>query len=245
MGQPLARQRPPTLADLSAGKFEAPQKRRSVDEIEQRIAGDFRRDVRIVIGEHFGKAPLLDEIERQMPAVMDGQRMRLAPGRARGLEKTDAFELPALGFQHMGDRVHRPTVFGVARDRAAPGLLGAAKLARLLQPERILAEHIAVVRVLATPCRQYARHRIADGEGMTEIEIAVMGKAQGKGVGRMVDEYVLPDVGRPDDLAGGPGLGGLQMTLFARRGASDRRLGGADRPRHRRIVAAKAVQQEQ
>ena len=126
----------------------------------------------------------------------------------------------------------------------APELFGAAQFARLLEAEGILAEHEAVVRALAIPGRQHARDRIADAEGMAEIEIAVVGEAQRERVGWMIDEYVFPDVGRADDLAGGPGLGGGEVPLLARRGARLRRLGGADRLRHRRIVAAKAVEQE-
>ena len=51
---------------------------------------------------------------------------------------------------------------------------------------------------------------------MAEIKITVMGEAQSKRIGRMIDENILPDVGRRYDLTRRPGFGGGKMALFAR-----------------------------
>ena len=113
-----------------------------------------------------------------MPTIMHSKRMRLAPGRPRFLEELNALGLAALGLQHMRRRVDGPAVLRVARDGFAREIFGAAKFAGLLQPESVLPEHEAVIRIRRVPGRQHARHRIADALGMAEVEIAVMGEAQ-------------------------------------------------------------------
>ena len=115
MRHPLTRDRPPALADVDAGEFEAPEQRGGVDAVERRVVGELGRGEAVVIGENLVEAPLLDEIDREMPAVVAGHEMRRAPRRARRLEKGDALLLAVGGLHDMGERVHRP---GVAQDCA-------------------------------------------------------------------------------------------------------------------------------
>ena len=76
-----------------------------------------------------------------MPAVVARHEMRVAPVGARALQESDALLLTAIGLQHMRERMHRPGVGGIERDRLAADRLGAPEIARLLEPEGVQAEH--------------------------------------------------------------------------------------------------------
>ncbi len=100
----------------------------------------------------------------------------------RRFQKFDAFALPALSLEHMGDGMHGPSILGVAADRLQADLFRALRFSRLFKAEGILAEHIAIGVALAVPRGQNACDGIADIQGMAEVEIGVMGKAQRQGI---------------------------------------------------------------
>ena len=84
MRHPLTRDGRPALADVDAGEFEAPKKRRGVDAVERRVVGEFGRGEAIVIDENLVEAPFLDQIDREMPAVVSGHEMRRPLARSGG-----------------------------------------------------------------------------------------------------------------------------------------------------------------
>ena len=67
-----------------------------------------------------------------------------APVRTGRLEEGDPLLPPIGGLEHMGERVGRPAVGRIARQRLAAHLLGVAEFARFLEAEGIGAEDEAV-----------------------------------------------------------------------------------------------------
>ena len=139
----------------------------------------------------------------------------------------------------------RPAVGRIARQRLAADLLGAAELARFLETEGVGAEEEAGQRIVALPCRQDARHRIADGERVAVEKMRVLDQPQRQRVGRMVGDYVVPDPLAVEGAARRPGLGGGKVAALALRRAADRRLRRREGLRHLGMVAAKAADHEQ
>ena len=139
----------------------------------------------------------------------------------------------------------RPAVGGIARQRLAADLLGAAELARFLEAEGVGAEDETGQRIVALPGRQHARHEIADGERVAVEEMRVLDQPQRQRVGRMVGDDVVPDPLAVEGAARRPGLGGGEMAALALRRAADRRLGRREGVRHFGMVAAKPADQEQ
>ena len=76
MRHPLARDRRPAIADVDARKFEPPQQRGGVDAVERRVVGELGGREAVVVGENLVEPPLLDQKEREMPAVVAGHEMR-------------------------------------------------------------------------------------------------------------------------------------------------------------------------
>ena len=79
MRHPLVGDRRPAIADVDARKFEPPQERGGVDAVERRVVGELRRREAVVVGENLVEASLLDQEQRQMPAVVAGHEMRRTP----------------------------------------------------------------------------------------------------------------------------------------------------------------------
>ena len=77
------RDRGPAIANVDAFEFEPPQQRGGVDAVERHVVSELRRDEAVVVGEHLVEASLFDQIEREMPAVVAGHEMRVAPVGAR------------------------------------------------------------------------------------------------------------------------------------------------------------------
>jgi hypothetical protein len=176
-----------------------------------------------------------------MPAVVAGHEMRSAPVGARRFEKSDAVVLTVRGLHHVGERMRRPGVARVPRQRLMAEVLGALEVARLLEPEGVKAEDEACERISPVPRRQDSCGAVAYRQRPAEKIIGVLRQPQGERVGRMIDEYCLPAQDRLRGLAFRPGAGGGEMAPLALRGATNRRLGPAERLDHLRMVAAKAA----
>ena len=176
-----------------------------------------------------------------MPAVVAGHEVRGTPVLARRFEKSDAVVLAVRGLHHVGERMRRPGVARVPRQRLTAEVLGALEVARLLEPEGVKAEDEACERISPVPRRQDACGGVAYRQRPAEKVIGVLRQPQGERVGRMIDEYRLPAQDRLRGLAFRPGAGGGEMAPLALRGAANRGLGRAERLDHLRMVAAKAA----
>jgi hypothetical protein len=164
MPHPRFGERPPAIADVGAGELEPPQQAGGVDAVERLVAGELGRGVAVVIGDRLVEAAELEQEGAEVPAVVSGHEVSRAPVWTSRPEEGDPLLLPVGGFKHMGERVGRPAVGGIARQRFAADLLGAAEFARFLQAEGVGAENEAGQRIVALPGRQDARHGITDGE---------------------------------------------------------------------------------
>ena len=127
----------------------------------------------------------------------------------------------------MGDGMHRPRIGGIDRDGAPAGGLGLGVLARLLQPEGVHAEEVAVVGHGLVPLAEHTRHRIAHVLVVAEIEVEVMAKPDGQDIAGMIEEDRLPALDGGSKIAPQPGRQRIDMCELARGGAgcARRRLG--------------------
>ena len=130
----------PAVADIDPRKFEPPQERSGVDAVERRVIGELGRGEAVVVGKNLVEPPLLDQKEREVPAVVVGHEMRRRPIRPRRLEKGDALLVPVRGLHHVGQRMRRPGVARIAGERLAAEVLGALEVAGLLEPEGVKPE---------------------------------------------------------------------------------------------------------
>jgi hypothetical protein len=76
----------------------------------------------------------------------------------------------------------------VQRKRAATDLLGLLIVPALLEPERVHAEHIALVRHRFGPVGQDVCHAIAQHPRLIELKVAGVRHAQREAVARIVDQ---------------------------------------------------------
>jgi hypothetical protein len=62
MDQPLGGERVPAFSDIGPRQFQAPKQGGGVDKVEQEVACQPRRNVLIVVGQHFIETSLLDQV---------------------------------------------------------------------------------------------------------------------------------------------------------------------------------------
>ncbi len=77
---------------------------------------------------------------------------------------------------------------------------------------------------------------------MTEIEIAVMGKAQGQGIARVVHQNLFPDVCSGNYFASAPRLCGGEMALLAGATVGNRLISLAKGVLHDSTAARQTIQ---
>jgi len=178
-----------------------------------------------------------------VPAVVVGHEMRVGPVPPGGLEKGHALLVPVRGLHHMRQRMGRPGVAGIVAKRLPADGLGALEVAPLLEPEGVKTEDEARERIVTAPRREHALRAVADRRRAAMKVMAVLGETQRERVGWMIGENRLPTQDRPGGLAFRPLRCGGEMAPLPLRGATDCRLGGAERAPHLRMVAAKAADQ--
>ena len=129
--------RSPAIADVDASELEPPQQAGGVDAVERQVAGKLGRGEAIVIGERFVETPELDQERSEVPAVVPGHEMRRTPVGTGRPEEGDPLLLPVGGLEDMGERMGRPAVGGIARQRFVADRLGAAEFARFFEAESV------------------------------------------------------------------------------------------------------------
>ena len=244
MGHPGARDWPPAIADIGPRQFEPPEERRRVDSVERHVVAKFRGDAPVVIGQHVLEPTLADQEQGEMPAVVARHEVRVSPIRPGPPEERHPLICATRRLHDVGDRMRRPCVARVAGERFSPGVLRRTEVARLLEPERVGAEHEARERIIAPPGGQDALSRVADRERPAEEQIGVLAEPECEGVGRPVFENGFPNLSRFRRPSLGPCPDRGEVHPLARRGAAHRRLSRGKRLRHFGMVATKTADQE-
>jgi len=143
MRHPFVGDRRPAVADVDASKLEPPQESGGVDAVERGVVGEFGRREAVIVGQNLAKALLLDQEQGQMPAVVAGHEMRSAPVGMRRFKKGDPLVVAVRGLHHMSERVGRPGVARIVRQRLAAEVLGA--LATALRLDAAERRHLFVL----------------------------------------------------------------------------------------------------
>ena len=116
-----------------------------------------------------------------------------------------------------------PHVERIGCDSAEPHLFGPLVVPRLLEAERVHAEHERPVRVVVVPCGQRCSDSIAQGRGVAAEEVDLMPHHEGEGVAWIVDADVGQRRARTGHVTRQPRRRGLHMPALARSPA--RRVG--------------------
>ena len=120
---PVAGQRLPAAAHVTAEQVHAPQQRGAVQplQVDRRGAAG---DVRIEQRQCGRGVQRLEPEQRQMPPEVNRQAVVVGPVGAAFLQPGRALRVAALHFHHVRHRVNGPGAAWVARQRFAPGRLG-------------------------------------------------------------------------------------------------------------------------
>src|SRR3954469_9687736 len=88
---PMRRQLLPAIADVDAGELQAPQQRGGIDDVEK-STGFGGANIVIIEPKPLVQPPALDQVERQMPPLMNRETDRGRPVRLQVLIPADAFD---------------------------------------------------------------------------------------------------------------------------------------------------------
>ena len=84
-----------------------------------------------------GRVAGFEQVQGQVPPVVDGEQVAVAPVGLAGAEETDAVVDPALHLVDVGHGMGGPHVVVVAVDGGEPVMLGQRIVAALFEAERV------------------------------------------------------------------------------------------------------------
>ena len=157
----LDRGRPPGLGQgrkpvVGVGVVEAepPQQGAGVEQFDRDTGRTGTMDVGVVDGQ--GQLPVagLQGVQGQVPPVVDGEKIAVAPVALAVEHEPGAGVDQALHLVGVDHGVDGPHVVGVGGHCGQPGLLGPAIVSRLLQPERLHAPHETGVGMVGVEGRE-------------------------------------------------------------------------------------------
>ena len=172
-------------------------------------------DVLVVDRQRLVAAAGFEQVEGEVPPVVDGEQVAVAPVGLPGAQEADAVVDPALHLVHVGDGVDGPHVVGVAFDGGEAVVLGELVVPALLETEREHPAQVAVVRVGGVDGGQGSADAVAQVGGVAEEEVELVADEQAEQVGGPPDEEGVELAGGAVPVAGQPRVDGVAVCGFA------------------------------
>ena len=192
-------------------------------------------DLRVVDREHLVVAAGFEQVQREMPPVVDGEQVAAAPVGFSAAQEADAVVDLALHLQGVHHGVNAPDVVGVALDRGEADARGPLVVAGLFEAEGVHAPHEPGVRMLGIEVRQRAADAVARFCASPTKKSSMWPISSAEHVGRPPHEQLVEHAGRVvpatiDPRGHGRGVGRLALVERQRRELRPRPRG----PRRRR-----------
>ena len=173
-----------------------------------------------------------------MPPDVIGEAVVDRPVRCARAQELDAVADASLHLHDMRDGVHSPGIARVCVERLATGVLGPVVQTRLLKPEGVHPEHIAVAGHGCVPARQHLRHAVAKHRRLPEEEVADVCHLHCEQVTGVVDDDVPVAAHAAGEIALHPAPCGRHVGTFPVGCAGSQRFDGLDAlPDHRQGAA--------
>ena len=158
-------------------------------------------DLGVVDPQRPGAVSRFEAVEREMPPVVHREQVPGAPIADAVLHEANALVDPTLHLERVHDRVHRPDVVGIGRQRGETGGLRPGVQPELLETERLHAAHEAGMRVIWRQRADRASGTVTEVAGIAEEEVELVPDHQRQEVGRPLLQEVVEPAGGAGPVA--------------------------------------------